>query len=481
MNKKVLAFDFGASSGRAIVFTFSDGRIESEEINRFETASVFRDGALWWDYEYLFAKIDESVEKALPMGISSVGIDTWGCDFAVTDGRDIVVPPLHYRDEHVVGAADKTEKMIPFDKIYSETGIQRMDINTINRFCVLDEICPGWRKKARTALLMSDLFAWHLTGNMRCEITGASTTSMLGARNRSFDGGIMKALSLPDDFFAPLIAPGEIYGYLKNDGGTEIPVIAVCTHDTASAVAAVPAGQEQFAYISSGTWSLMGTELKRPETGVKAKEFNFTNEAGYGNTTRLLKNIMGLWILQETRRNLEKKGRTLDFPQMAEAAAAACTDSFINPDDSMFMTHGDMLSRVDIFLDKSGQRPAENDGERLRIIYESLALDYLRVMRGLEDVTGKKYGVLYVVGGGSRDAFLAQLTADALGIPVIAGPCEATALGNAAVQFIALGEIKDIGAARKIIGAGSSLKTYLPADNAVMSEKYKRFVKLTEG
>lgn len=480
MDKKVLAFDFGASSGRAIIFTLRGRAIEAEEISRFKTRTIYRDGALWWDYEYLFSKIDESVEKALPYGISGVGIDTWGCDFALINGDRIVVPPLNYRDEHVLGAAADTEKRIPFEKIYAATGIQKMDINTVNRFSVLDKLSPGWRDGGCTALMMADLFAWHLTGSKRCEITAASTTSMLNVKEHVFDKEIFKALSLGENLFAPLIRPGEIYGYLKNTGDSQIPVFAVCTHDTASAVAAVPALTDKFAYISSGTWSLMGTERRSPETGKFAERLNFTNETGYNDTVRFLKNIMGLWILQEVRRNLNERGEQIDFPQMIKVASDSRTDSYINPDDDMFLTPGDMLARVDAYLQKTGQPPAKDDGERLRIIYESLALDYKNVMTGLESVTGEKYDVLHVVGGGSRDALLAQLTADALGIPVLAGPTEATALGNAIIQFIALGEIQDVATGRRIIRAGLDIKEYLPQNVAVMSDKFNRFKQITE-
>ena len=477
MDRKVLAFDFGASSGRAIIFSYGSEKLKAREISRFPTRSEERGGVLWWDCEAMFSAVDESVKTALKEGIDSVGIDTWGCDFALVDDEKVVLPPLHYRDKNVVGAADRAEKKLPFDRLYAATGIQKLDINTVYRFDVLDKVAPGWRKRGRRALMIADLIAWHLTGKQRCELTNASTTAMLDPRTLEFDRGILSALGLDAGFFAPMIRPGEKYGVIK---GTSVPVVAVCTHDTASAVAAVPATNKPFAYISSGTWSLMGTETARPETGADAKRYNFTNEIGYGGSVRLLKNIMGLWILQETRRNFLARGVQTDFAEMALLASQRTSDGIINPDDKIFMTHGDMLGNVDVYLEKTGQKAASDDAERLRIIYDGLALAYRKTIGRLEKITGEKYSALHVVGGGSKDAFLARITADATGKEVLAGPSEATAAGNALAQLIALGEINDLAAARKTVARNSEIARFVPNAADYYDEKFSKFEKLTE-
>lgn len=481
MEKKVLAFDFGFSSGRAIVFSFDGRKISGEEINRFQNVLVKNGSAQCWDVEYLFGRIDESVKIALKKGISAIGIDTWGVDFAIEKEGAIVAPPVNYRDPSIVGASARTEKIMPFPVLYSKTGIQRMDFNTVNRFRVLDELYPGWREKGGKLLLMADLFAYRLTGVERCELTNASTTSMINAVTHDWDDEVLSAAGIDRALLPGIIRPGETYGYLKPEYTSEkIPVIAVCTHDTASAVAAVPTKSKNFAYISSGTWSLMGTETTRPQTGDLALKCNFTNEIGYGDSVRLLKNIMGLFLLQETRRELNERGEKTEFADLSRRALAVDTDKFIDPDDSAFLPRGPMLCRVDEYLARTGQGAAESDDERIAIIYQSLAFTYKKTLDRLTLVTGEKYDVLHIVGGGTQDELLNRLTSNAIGLPVITGPIEATAVGNAVVQLIAVGAIKDVGQAREIIANSSRLKTFLPEKQAQTQEKYKKYVMITE-
>ena len=479
--KKVLAFDFGFSSGRAIIFTFDGEKLESEEISRFQNIPKTIGRVRCWDVDYLFEKIDQSVLTAIDKGVCAIGIDTWGVDAAIVRGGEIIVPPINYRDDSITGAAAETEKFMPFETLYSISGIQRLDFNTVNRFRVFDKTFPGWRDKGGKMLLMPDLFAMHLTGCERAELTNCSTTSMLSAKTRDFDDRILKAASIDREILPPMIMPGEQYGYLK-PGYTDkkIPVVAVCTHDTASAVAAVPVSGKKFAYISSGTWSLLGTETSSPQTGKLAMQYNFSNEIGYGGKIRLLKNIMGLFLLQETRRELNEKGENIGFPEISARASAVQTDKFINPDDPMFLARGPMLCRVDEYLAKTGQKPAQSDDERFAIIYLSLALTYKRNLERLEQLTGTEYTTLHIVGGGTQDRLLNRMTANAVGIPVITGPIEATAMGNAIVQLISLGEIDGIDKAREIVAKSSKLTEYLPENNAEMQEKYQKFISITE-
>ena len=479
--KKVLAFDFGFSSGRAIIFTFDGEKLESEEISRFQNIPKTIGRVRCWDVDYLFEKIDQSVLTAIDKGVCAIGIDTWGVDAAIVRGGEIIVPPINYRDDSITGAAAETENYMPFETLYSISGIQRLDFNTVNRFRVFDKTFPGWRDKGGKMLLMPDLFAMHLTGCERAELTNCSTTSMLSAKTRDFDDRILKAASIDREMLPPMIMPGEQYGYLK-PGYTDkkIPVVAVCTHDTASAVAAVPVSGKKFAYISSGTWSLLGTETSSPQTGKLAMQYNFSNEIGYGGKIRLLKNIMGLFLLPETRRELNEKGENIGFPEISARASAVQTDKFINPDDPMFLARGPMLCRVDEYLAKTGQKPAQSDDERFAIIYLSLALTYKRNLERLEQLTGTEYTTLHIVGGGTQDRLLNRMTANAVGIPVITGPIEATAMGNAIVQLISLGEIDGIDKAREIVAQSSKLTEYLPENNAEMQEKYQKFISITE-
>ncbi len=480
-DRSVLSFDFGASSGRAIVYTYKDDKIIGKEINRFSNTPVVKNGILYWDTDYLFGKIDESIVLALNYDIESIGIDTWGVDFAIVDGDEIILNAINYRDEHIENLTEKTDKRISRERVYELTGIQTMDINTVNRFVFLDEYIPQWRKRKGTMLLMSDLFAWHLTGSERTELTNASTTSMLNAKTRKFDSEIAAKLGIEENMFAPIIYPGEVYGYLKEKyTARKIPVLAVCTHDTASAVAAVPAKEKQFAYLSCGTWSLLGTEADMAVTNEFARKFNFTNEIGYGGTVRLLKNIVGLWIIQEIRRNYVENGKDVSFADIADMAKFAEIDSYIDPDADLFMPRGDMLQRVSRFVAMTGQAELKSDAEKIKSVYESLALKYRYVLEKLSCVTGQKFDVLHVIGGGIQDKYLMQIAANATGLPVCAGPIEATAMGNAAVQFIASGVIENLWAAREIISHSCEQKTYIPQKTDLWNDKYEKFKKIME-
>ena len=481
--KRVLTFDFGASGGRAILVSYEEGKLEMESLSRFPSNPVRENGFLRWDAEYFFSKIDEGVNLALPYGIDAIGIDTWGVDFGMLDENDkLICNPIHYRDEKIIGSMEKTNELIGNDALYEKTGIQTMEINTVYRFAYLKKYMAEEFARARTILMMSDLFAWHLTGEKRSELTLASTSGYINAYDRQPDKDVINALGLDESIFAPIIMPGESYGNLKSKyTDKKIPVIAVCSHDTASAVLAVPSNGDKFAYLSSGTWSLMGTELASPVISDKTKELNFTNEIGHGGTVRLLKNIVGLWQLQETKKAFERRGESVTYPQMAEWANQVSVDSYVDPDDALFMPEGDMLPRVDEYLLKTSQQACASNEERLRVIYESLALKYRLIFDKLKSITSEDYGRLYVVGGGSQDGFLAQLTANALGVKVSCGPIEATAIGNALMQFIALGAIKDAKEARGVVKYSFTPVEYEPKDYDVWQQKYDRYKEIIGG
>jgi len=481
--KKVLTFDFGASGGRAILVKKCGDKIELNELLRFPSNPVRRGEFLCWDAEYFFSMIDKGVSLGLKEGIDSIGIDTWGVDFGMLDENDrLIMDPIHYRDERVAEARTLTDPYISREELYSISGIQSLDLNTVNRFAYLKKYFPNELNRCKTLLMMSDLFAWHLTGEKKSELTLASTSGYLSAKTHRPDERIFSKIGVNMDIIPPTVMPGEVYGYLKPEFcDKKILVIAVCSHDTASAVVAVPATTQTFAFLSSGTWSLMGTELSQPIVTKETEKLNFTNELGYDGTVRFLKNIIGLWQLQETKRVYNQKGVNISYPEMSEMAKNSEATAFVDPDDQLFMPQGDMLVRVDEFLKKTGQSAPSTDGERLRVIYDSLALKYRSVLSNLETVTGNKYKTLYVVGGGTQDKLLAQLTANALERKVVCGPIEATAIGNAIIQLVALGEIESVQAARLIIGKSVKLDVYEPEKDSDLPQKLKKYEEIIGG
>lgn len=445
--KKVLAFDFGASSGRAVLACVCRGMLNVEEIYRFKNEPVTVNGGMYWDILRLFHEIKNGITAALQIGgFDAVSIDTWGVDFGLIDKNgELLSNPVHYRDNRTEGIQKKVFKKISEQEIYKRTGIQFMRINTLYQLMFLKLKRPDLLAGTDKFLMIPDLLAFFLTGEKRCEVSIAATTNLLNPYTRNWDYELIEKLGLPVGIFPEITEPGKVYGMLSDEicnelGCRSVPVIAVAEHDTASAVVAKPLSNESSAFISSGTWSLFGIETDKPL--IEASDSGFTNECGYGNKICHIKNIMGLWLLQETRRQWKREGREVSFDEMEKAALSAKPfKAFINPEDSMFEAAGNMPQRIRKYCKKTGQPVPENDAEILRCIYDSLAMKYRQSLIELSRETGTFYKQLNIFGGGIKDKLLCQLTADACGIPVIAGPTEATVIGNVKVALSTLGEL----------------------------------------
>ncbi len=470
----------------------SERALELEEIHRFENCPVEIRGALYWDAPYLFREICAGICNGLAASgndLSSVGIDTWGVDFGLLDEKGrLLANPVHYRDRRNQGMMQKVFKIISRPKIFHATGIQFLPFNTLFQLAAMK--FSGWTEldRAQTLLMMPDLFNYFLCGKKVSEFTIASTTQFYSLEQKNWAFDLLEALDLPTQMFPKIVQPGTVLGRLSPEiagKGCKVPVIAPAGHDTGSAVAAVPAAADEkpgsWAYLSSGTWSLLGIEIKKPIISELALQYNFTNEGGVANTFRFLKNIAGLWFLQECRRiwSLEQK-RDLSFPELVKSAKAARPfRSLIDPDHPVFLKPEHMPKAIAEFCRKTKQ-PIPNDrGAIVRCIFESLALKYQMVREQIEAVSGKKIEKLHVVGGGSKNELLNQFTANALGVPVYAGPSEATAIGNLVVQAMGLGLIPDLQTARSLIRKSFPLKTFEPMDQPQWrdaSEKFSRII-----
>ncbi len=468
--KTVLAFDFGASSGRAMLAKYDGGVMTMEEIHRFSNDTVSVGGTMHWDILRLWYEIKQAFYKLRASGenIDAVGIDTWGVDFALIDKRGkLLANPVHYRDERTVAMPDEVYKTLSCHDIYMRTGIQTMRINTLYQLYYLAHHEPELLAMTDKIIMIADLFAYFLTGVVRVERTNASTTNFLNPVTREWDTEMLETLGIPTSILPTLIEAGEVYGNLtpalaEEFGCGEVPVIAVCTHDTGSAVAAAPA-KGDFAYISCGTWSLFGTELSAPVINEASEDIQYTNEGGYGGTIRFLKNIMGLWLIQESRREWIRQGQNVSYADLErEALAAEPFRCFIDVDAPEFELAGDMPARVQAFCRATGQYVPETRGEIMRCIYESLAMKYKTNYERLCSLTGIRFPQINMLGGGIKDTLLCRLTAAATGATVLAGPTEATVMGNVAVQLISLGAIADLAEAREVVARSIDLKTYAP-------------------
>lgn len=481
--KRILAFDFGASSGRAILATYDGEKIKMEEVHRFSNDPVTVCGTFYWDVLRLFFEIKQGITKAVHQGgFDAIGIDTWGVDFGLLDKKGrLLNNPVHYRDTRTVGMMEKVFQTVPQKELYDETGIQMARLNTIFQLYSLVQNEPETLALADTMLLMPDLFAYLLTGVKRAEYTEVSTTQMLNPKTGDWHYELLEKLEIPTRILPKIIDAGETYGLLSDEiceelGCPKVPVIAVATHDTGSAVASVPSQKDDFIYISCGTWSLFGTELSAPVINDTTSRFNLTNESGFGRTTRMLKNIMGLWLIQESRRQWIREGFDVSYADLErEALEAEPFRCFINPDDPSFELPGNQPRRVQEYCERTGQTIPQTRGEIMRCIYESLAMKYRATFQQIREVTGKSYETIHMIGGGTKDRLLCQMTADACNTPVIAGPIEATAMGNIAVQLIALGEFSGLKEARAVIANSELPKSYTPSDTAAYDAAYARF------
>ena len=487
-SQQFLAFDLGAESGRGVVGHFDGERLHLEELHRFPNGGVRVLDSLHWDVLRLW----DDMKTALSMcaqkrvDLSGIGIDTWGVDFGLLDRGDVLLGfPYHYRDSRTDGMLEEAFRRIDRATVFERSGCQFLQINTLYQLLsmVVDE--SPLLDAAETLLMIPDLFNFWLTGEKVCEFTDATTTQFYDSRRSGWSTEICTALSLPSQILPEIVQPGTQLGSLlpsvaAETGMPEIPVIAPACHDTGSAVAAVPAQKDNWAYISSGTWSLMGIEVPEPIVTNQALALNFTNEGGVENTFRFLKNIMGLWLVQECRRTWAQAGDEMSYDQITQLAEGAKPfTALIDPDDDAFLPPGDMPSRIVDYCKHTGQNPPSDAGEILRCALESLALKYRWVLEKLEIVRGRTIDVIHIVGGGAQNQTLCQFTADATATPVIAGPIEATAIGNIAVQAIACGLIGSISDAREVVRRSFNVITYEPQHSTGWDEAYERFMKIT--
>ena len=479
-----LACDLGADSGRLMLGTLDAGKVSVEEIHRFPTGATKVSGALHWEFDRLLNELKAGLKKAAAknLPIASISTDSWGVDYVLYDDRGLPMLPVWcYRDSRTAQGVEIVKEKVEWPVIYAETGIQFMALNTL--YQIVTEP-PERLAKAKHLLLIGDAVNFFCSGVARNEVSNASTTQLYNPTYKRWSKRLFTALGLREEMFAPICPSGTKLGPLKKNLATEtglpqIEVVASCSHDTGAAVAAVPATGENWAYLSSGTWSLMGVEKPQPVINEQSRNLGFTNEIGYGDTTRLLKNIVGLWLIQESRRYWAKMGKKMEFSELEKLAAqAAPFVSLINPDDPRFLSPDDMPNKVADFCRETGQPVPASIGACVRCIYESLALFYRVTLRRTERLIGKKIERLHIVGGGSKDATLNQFTANALKVPVLAGPTECAALGNILVQAIALGHLESHEAAREMVRNSYELKNFTPQDAAEWDAAAARFEKL---
>ena len=486
MTKRVLAFDFGASSGRAIIGCFDGDKITLEEVHRFSNDPVSVGGTVYWDVLRLFYEIKQGIIKAkIAGGFDSIGIDTWGVDFGLIDSEGkLMENPVHYRDARTAGLVDEAFKTMPKEKLYGITGIQFMELNTLFQLIALKKYRPWMLERADKMLFMPDLFGYMLTGKMCAEYSIASTSQLIDLDKRTWSKEILDAFGIKESVFAPLVQPGTVLGELSKEifeecGVDPVPVISVCGHDTQSAITSVPCEDGDFAFLSSGTWSLFGTELDKPIVNETSMNINITNEGGFDGSTGFLKNIIGLWLIQESRRQWKREGKEYSYADLEKLALAAEPfKCFIDPDAPEFVPHGNIPERVREFCRKTGQYVPETVGEIMRCIYESLAMKYRLTFEKLRECTERDYPVIHVIGGGTKDGLLCQMTANSCDRTVKAGPIEATVMGNVAVQLMSDGSVKNIGQARKIVAESSELKTFEPKDTDKWAKAYEDFLKI---
>ena len=466
-----LAIDIGASSGRHILGWVEDGRIHLKEVYRFENRLTEKNGHLCWEMDRLWENVLAGLKacKAAGFAPATLGIDTWAVDFVLLDGDGrILGDPVAYRDGRTAGMRRELEPALPFREHYARTGIQYQPFNTAYQLAALKKEHPEQLAAAKTFLMVPDYLHYKLTGVAANEYTNASTTALVGAESRDWDAELLARLGLPRALFQKIRMPGETLGPLlpeiRQAVGFDCTVLLPATHDTGSAWLAVPAQDEQAVYLSSGTWSLLGVENRVPLTGAASAAANFTNEGGYGGTYRYLKNIMGLWMIQSVRRELgEQTGVRPSFPDLI-AAAQGSRDfpGVVDTGDDRFLAPKSMIREVQAACAEAGYPRPQTTGDVMQTIYNSLSRDYRRAVEELQGLTGRNYTSLNIVGGGSQDGYLNQMTANATGLPVYAGPTEGTALGNLMVQFIASGEYADVQSARDAIRTSFEIKEVLP-------------------
>lgn len=487
---KMMAFDYGASSGRGILGEFDGGKLSLKEIHRFSNDPVEIGGHIYWDVLRLFWEMQQALIKFANQesgSLASIGIDTWGVDYGLLDRQgDLIGNPYHYRDIRTDEVIEEAFKRMAKKDIFEKTGIAFQKFNTLYQLLAMVINKKEILDKADTLLFMPDLLAYFLTGEKATEFTEASTSQLLDAQTGKWCTEILAAMGIPDRIFTDIQQPGSHRGKVKTELGEklgvgEVPVIAVASHDTGSAVAAVPALEGSYAYLSSGTWSLMGVEVDKPVINDKTYEWNYTNEGGVEGTYRLLKNIMGLWIIQECKREWDRRGESYGYGELADMAAKERPFiAFIDPDDDMFYAPGQMPEKIQQYCKLTNQEVPQTKGEILRCVFDSLAMKYRWSIEKLEAITGKSLDALHIVGGGSQNKLLNQLTANAINKPVICGPVEATAIGNLMVQAMALGEVANLAEIRQVVKNSFPTEDYEPRESDEWDEAYGEFLKIVE-
>lgn len=471
MQKNIIGVDLGATSGRVILARAGDDRLRMEELHRFPNRMREIDGRFYWDIHALYEEILRGLSVAGGRGerIDSIGIDTWGVDFACVDpDGDLLGLPRAYRDPYTDGVPEEFFRTVPRESVYAKTGIQVMNFNSLYQLYALNREQSPALAAAEHVLFMPDALSYLLTGEQVCEYTILSTSQLMNPRTRELDGELLRAAGVDASLFARRVMPGERVGVLRDEvarrtGLGRVEVFAVAGHDTASAIAAVPAADERFAYLSSGTWSLMGIELPAPVITEESCAMNFTNEGGVDGTVRFLKNITGMWLLEQCRAVWSRQGREYSYEEIVRMTeGAALSPGVIDPDAAEFAAPTDMPQAIRTWCAAHGVPSPADDAALMRLIFDSLAAKYAEVLGKLRRLAPFEIECLHVIGGGAQNDLLNRMTADAVGIPVVAGPAEATALGNIMVQARAAGVVSSLAEMRRYIGRSIETKTYQP-------------------
>ncbi len=484
--KKFIAFDLGAESGRCAVATLKDDRIVLKEVHRFTTHNLRTETGFHWDVDSIFGEILEGLGKAKAeygSKFDGIGVDTWGVDYVLVDREgNVLGTPYHYRDDRTDGMMDRAFGIVPREEMYARSGTQFAQFNTVFQLLAEGKNEPNLLEAADSVLLMPDFITFMLTGKKKSEFTIASTTGLVDPRTRDWDRKLIDKFGLPEKLFREVVEPGTKLGTLlpsiagKTGLDEDIPVFASAEHDTASAVVSVPAATDYWAFLSSGTWSLMGVELEQPIVSGDAMMHNFTNEGGVDGTTRFLKNIIGLWPVQECRRYWASTGSEYTYQEMISMAGAEKpAGAWIDLDDQRFLKPGDMPNKIADYLHETGQQSNETPGFIIRVVLESLAFSYRAAIKEIEEVTGGGIRNLFAVGGGIQNELLMQYTADAIGRTVYAGPTEGTVVGNIGVLAVSTGGVQDYREWRSMVARSFGQKIYVPAGGSYYEENEDRY------
>lgn len=485
MSARFLAFDLGAESGRVILGRLDSGVVTLKDVRRFPNIPVRCNGSLHWDVLHLWHEMQKGLEDVSDISLASVGLDTWGCDFALLGEQgQLLENPYHYRDTRTEGMQAEVFRRVPAERIYDVTGIQFLSFNSLFQLYAAKCLTAKLLDAATAFVTIPDLLNYWLTGRLASEYTNATTTQMIDATSRTWATRLLSELDLPTHLFQPLVQPGAVIGGIRAEVSATLadtPVVAPACHDTASAFASVSTDGGG-AFLSSGTWSLLGAEVDRPVISRKARELNFTNEGGVCGTTRLLKNIAGLWLLQACMRRWAEAGQPVSYDDLLIAARddQHSFRSLFDPDHTSFFHPPDMPAAIAAYCRRTGQAEPSGQPGYARAIFESLAFKYRAVLESLEELTGRRYTEIRIVGGGSRNRLLNQFTADATGRPVLAGPVEATALGNLAMQMLATGTVSSLGEARAIIERSFPPERFDPVATDRWNPHYRRFQEYAE-